>query len=170
MKVRLALLAIFAGLLAACGRFEGTFSFLREVPVKADVPGTFVLDQTSQSGAMLRSMGYTDLSARITLKEDGTFSISKMPDCWLTDFADSKGGYDGCSGTWSIYKSYSVYTISLSVDRWVEGSTYVRDKKNSGFAYTAAFTLTKEKVGYGLALALAAGDKGHVYFRREKRG
>ncbi|RXK55099.1 hypothetical protein ESB00_04155 [Oleiharenicola lentus] len=170
MKVRLALLTILAGLLAACGRFEGTFSFLRDEPVKADVPGTFILDQSSQSGAMLRSMGYTDLSARITLKEDGTFSISQMPDCWLTDFADSKGGYDGCSGTWSIYKSYSVYTISLSVDRWVEGSTYVRDKKNSGFAYTAAFTLTKEKEGYGLALPLAAGDKGHVYFRREKRG
>jgi hypothetical protein len=170
MKVRLPLLIFIAGLLVGCGRFEGTFSFLREAPAMKDVPGTFVLDQSSYSHSMLRSMGYTDLSVRVILKEDGTFSISKMPDCWLTDFADSKGGYDGCSGTWSVYKKYSVYTISLNVDRWTDGSTYIREKKNSGFDYIGAFILTKEKEGYGLALPLAAGDNGHVYFRREKRG
>lgn len=159
-----------AGLLLGCGRFEGTLSFLREEPVKGNVPGTFVLDSGSYSDSMLRSMGYSDLSVRIILKNDGTFSISRMPDCWLADFADSKGGYDGCSGTWSVYKSYSVYTISLSIDQWVEGSSYLRRKKNSRLAYTAAFTLTKEKKGYGLALPLAAGDKGFVYFRREQRG
>jgi len=168
MKTKLSLLALFVGMLVACSRFEGTFHFLREEPKKESVPGVFVLNRDSYSDDMLRSMGYDDLSVRIVLKEDGTFSISQMPDCWLSDRGDSEGGYDSCRGTWSLYKSDSVYTVSLSMDRWSDRSTFIQEKKNSRFCYSGAFTLTKEKVGYGLALALAAGDNGYIYFRREK--
>jgi hypothetical protein len=170
MKTRLSFLLLCVAVLTACGRFEGTFRFLREEPKKEAIPGIFTLDRSSYSDGMLRSMGYTDLSVRVALNQDGTFSISRMPDCWLTDWSDSKGGYDSCSGTWSLYKSYSVYTVSLNMDRWAGDSTFIRKKKDPRFGFTAAFTLTKEKEGYGLALALAAGDKGYVYFRRENRG
>lgn len=167
MKIRLSLLVLLIGMSAACGRFEGTFRFLRSEPKNELVPGAFVLDRNSYSEAMLRSMRYGDLSARVVLKHDGTFSISRMPDCWLTAWSDPKGGYDGCSGSWSLSKRDSVYAVSLRVEQWSEDSAYARENGNRLILYTGAFILTKEKDGYGLALALAAGDRGFIYFRRE---
>jgi len=168
MKSRFLLFSLCLMMLTACGRFEGTFHFLRKEPDAKSIPGVYIIDRDSYSYEMLRSRGYIDLSARVILNENGSFSISQMPDCWLTDFANPKGGYDSCSGTWSLYKKQSVYTVSLDMDHWSDDSTYVRNKNNPRFGYTGAFILTKEKEGYGLALALAAGDEGFIYFRREK--
>lgn len=171
MKNTVALVGcLVALLLTSCGRFEGASHFLREPPKEEAIPGRYVLDRGAHSEGMLKSMGYSDMSVAIVLKKDRTFEIVRMPDCWLTDFSDSKGDYDSCKGTWSVYKSYSVYTISLSIDSWSADSTYTKEKKGGGFGYTGAFTLTKEEDDYGLALALAAGDKGHLYFKRQKEG
>jgi hypothetical protein len=171
MKNSVALLICLVALfLTSCGRFEGAFHFLRESPKEEAIPGSYVLDRGAYSEGMLKSMGYSDLSVAVVLKKDRTFEIVRMPDCWLTDFSDSKGGYDSCKGTWSVYKNHSVYSVSLSIDSWSADSTYTKEKKRGGFAYTGAFTLTKEEDRYGLALALAAGDKGHLYFKRQKRG
>jgi hypothetical protein len=166
--------ALLGGLVAlvltSCGRFEGAVHFLRDPPKEEQIPGRYVLDRGAYSGGMLKSMGYSDLSAVIVLKQDRTFEIVRMPDCWLTEFSESKGGYDSCKGTWTVYKSHSVYTLSLGVDRWSADSTYLKERKGAAFDYTGALTLTKEEAGYGLALALAAGDKGHLYLKRQKEG
>ncbi len=92
-----------------------------------------------------------------------------MPDCWLTEHAEPKRGYDSCRGTWSLYKNNSVYSISLSIDTWLEGSTFTKERKApiGGFGNNGAFSLTKEKKDYGLALPIAAGDNGFVYFVRQ---
>ncbi|HEY5892111.1 MAG TPA: hypothetical protein VIT91_02665 [Chthoniobacterales bacterium] len=135
---------LLAGMLTGCGRFEGAFRFLREPPTKDAVPGVFVLDRSSYSDSMLRAMGYADLSVRVDLNADGTFGIARMPDCWLTDLGDPKGGYDSCCGTWSIDQSQAVYAVSLSIDWWSDDSTYSKERQSSGLSYTAVFTLTKE--------------------------
>lgn len=80
----------------------------------------------------------------------------------------SEGGYDSCSGTWSVGASDAVYAISLGIDHWTPDSTFVKEKKGGRYGYTDAFVLTKEGDGIGLALALAAGDRGYIYFCRKK--
>jgi hypothetical protein len=152
--------------IVGCGRFEGTFRFLRSEPDAADVPGIFVLDENSHADRRVRLKGYNDTSVQVVLDPDGTFKISRMPDCWLTSDNESKGGYDSCRGTWKVEKTYSVYAVTLSCEQWSPDSTYSRDKKSAAFRYAGALILTKGENGYGLALPLAAGDDGYLYFRR----
>ena len=156
-------------ILVACSScsFEGTFNFLREPPNEKIIPGIYTLSHDSYSADLLKSMKYKKDNVTVILNTDKSFEIFHMPDCWLTHFAESKGGYDSCKGRWSIYKSYSVYTISLSIDSWSADSTFLKENKMSGFEYTGAFTLTKENEGYGLALPLESGDKGYIYFLKK---
>lgn len=149
----------------ACSRFEGAFSFLREQPDLAKIPGVYTLDTQAYSFASLKEQGYTDLSSTLTLLSDGTFSVSRLADCCVYGEHGYFGGYFNGSGTWSVAKDQSVYDVRLrfkSLKR--EGLSDIKQPERPG---EASFTLTKDASDYGLAAPLFDGEFRYVYFKRK---
>jgi len=84
-------------------------------PKPADVVGLYQL--TSKSQEFLKSSkGYTSLPiVTIDLQSDGIVIIRNLPDCVVTDFGDSRGGFVSGRGTWRIEKAFIGYGLTWEI-------------------------------------------------------
>jgi hypothetical protein len=144
---------------------EGDRPFLRETPVLKDIPGAYVLD--ADSATDLGAKGYTNLSARVSVNEDGTFEIRQMPHLWLYG-ATYNGGYDTCHGTWTIGKTgrgpYYLAAWFKGFD--VEAADATNAQKFLGSVSLNLIAKSKKRQNYGLAVPLNCGDEGYIFFRK----
>ncbi len=163
--MRFAALALL--ILTLCGCFrEGFFSFVRSPPDESLLPGDYRLAEAAYSHASLQQNGYSDLSATVMIRADGTFSIMRIPDCCVYGEFGFFGGYFDASGTWKVKRSSSVYEVEFHFERiHREGRA---DIKQPQLFSAVSFHLTKGKRRYGLAAPLFDGDFQYAYF--EKKG
>src|SRR2546429_1709332 len=80
------------------------FRSLREPPKTERLPGTYVLDASLYSYSSLKNEGYSDLSAAIALRPDGTFSATRIPDCCVDRKSTRLNSSHG-------YISYAVFCL-----------------------------------------------------------
>ena len=162
-----ALVLVFLCTLCSCSRFEGAFSFLREPPkTEQRLPGTYVLDASLYSYSSLKKEGYSDLSATIRLRLDGTFSATRIPDCCVYGEYGYFGGYFDGSGTWSVVQHESVFDVRFQFAQLRRnGAT---DIKQPTVFRECSFTITKGKPSYGLAAPLFDGEFKYAYFQKKK--
>ncbi len=136
-------------------------SFKRgEKPRDEDLLGVYI--PTSATIRRLKKEGYhLKKEISIELQEGGMFMIKNMPDLWMTDWAESQGGFDSGYGVWEVDKSYSVWVILISFDTMDEQST-----NNLLNIYTIKINIIHSRPPYGLAIALMAGDDGYLWFEK----
>ena len=151
--------------LSACARFEGAFSFLREPPDAALIPGVYELDTAMYSAAALRKRAYDDQTATVELRPDLSFTLKRMPDCCVYGEDGSFGGYFDGKGVWSVQKQESVYVVQLDFKTLKRaGPTRAGLPKHDD---RMEFILTKDPVKYGLAAGLFDGEFWFAYFRKK---
>jgi hypothetical protein len=148
--------------------YKGEFPFLRTPPIERDLPGLYVLDKGTAH--MLSQKGYTNLSAKILLKNDKTFEISEMPHLWLYG-SDYRAGYDSCVGTWRIEKprtGTSVYSVTAWISNYSTNSAFLKDTGKGfgglGFVHLGIADKTTKRPDYALAVELNVGDEGYLFF------
>jgi hypothetical protein len=145
---------------------EGDRPFLREPPIMGDIPGVYALE--ADSAADLAAKGYTNLSAQVSVKGDGTFEIRQMPHLWLYG-STYRAGYDTCHGKWKIKKTSGGgrYYLAAWFDAFDVGSAYTTDtQKGSRWVSLDLIAKTKKRPDYSLAVPLNCGDEGYIFLRK----
>ncbi len=162
------LIVSLVGALSGCGGVEGLVEFLHEPPQLERLPGKYFLDPKKYSYSSLKVAGYSDLSATLTLNADGSFSVTRLPDCCIYGESGFFGGYFEGSGTWKTDKRSEVFDLRLNFStlRHV-GPT--RASQPTPFT-SMSLTITKGTPHYGLAAPLfEGGDFVYAYFRKKSR-
>jgi hypothetical protein len=105
------LMLVFA---AAAGCYNlDTDNFPTEKPDISAIQGTYRLNESSVQ--TVKQAGYEQVDATLNLLDDGTFTMTDVPDWWQT-FGKSHGGYDSGQGTWKIQKHQNWWNIGLKFD------------------------------------------------------
>ncbi len=126
-------------ILAGCQYDPYTSVYTTTQPKTNDVVGVYVPD-TNTVTLISKEGRYSPASPSITLLNDGTITITNIPDWWLT-FGEPHGGFDSGHGTWSIQKHQEWWALSV------------------GFANTTQFgSLSNKPGGIGTEMMLI-GDK-----------
>lgn len=118
---------------------------------------------TENTERRLRSEGYPRRDVGISLGPDGKLNIHNLPDCLLSDDASPHGQFDSGTGKWEISRDYAFWAVTFHIESFTPDSAY---QKGALSIWNAAAVLHR-KPPHGLAVAIAAGDRGELVFRRK---
>ena len=150
----LLLLALLA--LTSCSQ-----DFARKQPNAEDLISEYI--PTIDTLKRMKANGYPLRDVSITLGRNGALSFRNVPDCWLTDFGNHNGRFDSGSGFWKLEQNYAVWSVTFDIRSFTPDSAY----RKGGLLFSHCATITHNKPPHGLAIAIAAGDRGYLKFRRK---
>ena len=73
-------------------------------PTKADIVGTWILDQASLETLKVKGGYRPTPQKRLIIYENGTFQLFAMPDWWSNPFGESGREFENDQGTWEIQR------------------------------------------------------------------
>jgi hypothetical protein len=84
----------------------GCDQILVRQPKTGDLAGTYELTAAAQEFLRVHK-GYTSIpQTGIELRADGTLLVRNLPDCAVTGFGESRGGFLSGRGSWKLDKAF----------------------------------------------------------------
>ncbi len=126
--------------------------YTRTEPDRADVVGVWQANGFTVD--WLRDQGYVlDGLPQLELRDDGTFTMTAMPDCWRIFFpSDRKKVLESGSGTWRVEKVQEWYALEMDFDR-LNGETWTSTFSN-------VFHLCRQQPPYMVHITVGDPDSG----------
>lgn len=91
-------------------------------PAESDLVGTWVPTKDTLDDIRTRG-GYATTNHELVLRQDGTLSLSNMPDWWIDDSGESRHALDSGSGTWRLVKDGS-WQVDLTLNAFRGSSSF----------------------------------------------
>ncbi len=116
-------------LLLLCGCHIPNFddeNFTKSKPKNEDLVGKYV--PTAETLKLVREEGkYRKVETSIELFKDGSLKMVNMPDWWLKEFGESKGGFESGVGTWDVREQQGRWELGLDIKGLVSTSIPIAD-------------------------------------------
>jgi len=140
-------LVAFVVLVLASGCSDGP----RERPQAGALAGTYELAQESKE-FLIKNKGYVNVpESQVILRQDGTVSVTRLPDCYVNGFGEGGGHFLSGEGRWEIEKTYSGYGVTLIIN---EGGTL-----KAGIYHGSSIQIWKKMPPFDLAFGLGDPDQ-----------
>jgi len=133
--------------------FGGQYTQSR--PTESALVGNY--RQTSDTFQFVQQEGrYPAADSSIILRSNGTFELINVPDWWLTDFGQPRGGFDSGKGRWILINLSGSWQIELEVETTKDFAS--RDHEPRGLV--TYLSLIGESAPYKLHLTVGDPDMG----------